>query len=112
MCLAAANGAKCSIGDQLHPSGKMDMATYEMIGEAYADLEAKEEWLDNVTPISDIAVLPYEMYAGSFSTGQSTKTTKTDSGVSRILLEKKYLFDALDMEMDFSKIVHPLTSTA
>ncbi len=32
--LSIANGAKCSIGDQLHPEGLMDKATYELIGAA------------------------------------------------------------------------------
>lgn len=41
--LAAAMGAKSSIGDQLHPDGMMDMKTYEMIGKAYAELEQKDE---------------------------------------------------------------------
>jgi len=34
-----AQGSKCSIGDQLHPSGKMDESTYEIIGKAYAEVE-------------------------------------------------------------------------
>ena len=39
--LSAANGAKCSIGDQLSPNGKMDEVTYALIGQAYAELEKK-----------------------------------------------------------------------
>ncbi len=101
--LAAANGAKSSIGDQLHPSGEMDMATYKLIGAAYAELEEKEEWLDNVNQVTDIAVFSYESYSGCFGTGQMGKTTGIDAGVARILLEGKYLFDVVDMEVDFNK---------
>ena len=34
--LMLANGAKCSVGDQLHPNGRMDETTYKLIGDAYA----------------------------------------------------------------------------
>ena len=35
-----AHGARCSVGDQLHPSGAMDESTYRIIGTAYAEVEA------------------------------------------------------------------------
>ncbi len=31
-----AHGAGCSIGDQMHPSGKLDPAAFELIGDAYS----------------------------------------------------------------------------
>ncbi len=40
----AMQGAKCSVGDQMPPSGKMDMETYRIIGHAYRALEAIEPW--------------------------------------------------------------------
>ena len=101
--LNAANGAKSSIGDQLHPEGKMDMATYKLIGEAYAELETKEEWLDNVKQVTDVALFSYESFAGCFGMGQVGTTTQIDSGAARILLEGKYLFDVVDMDSDFNK---------
>jgi len=101
--LAAANGAKSSIGDQLHPQGEMDMATYKLIGAAYSELETKEEWLDQVTSVADIALFSYEAYTGTFGTGQSGKNTNTDAGAARILLEGNYLFDVIDSESDISK---------
>lgn len=101
--LSAANGAKCSIGDQLHPTGEMDMATYKLIGAAYQELEEKEEWLDQVTPVADVAVLSFEAYTGTFGTGQVGKNTKTDAGAVRVLLEGKYLFNVIDAEADFNE---------
>lgn len=105
--LAAANGAKSSIGDQLHPTGEMDMATYKLIGGAYKELEEKEEWLDQVTQVADVACLSYEAYTGMFGTGQIGKSNKTDSGAARILLEGHYLFDVIDeeSEMDRYKVI-------
>ncbi|KAG2872026.1 hypothetical protein PC115_g24708 [Phytophthora cactorum] len=58
--LSLANGARCSIGDQLHPAGQMDLATYSLIGEAYREVEAKEEWCRDTTAIADIALLSVE----------------------------------------------------
>lgn len=101
--LNAANGAKTSIGDQLHPWGKADMATYKLIGAAYSELEEKEPWLDNVKSVADVALFPYEAYSRTFSTEQVGKNTSVDAGVARILLEGKYLFDVVDFESDFNK---------
>ena len=101
--LAAANGAKCSVGDQLSPSGEMDMVTYDLIGSAYSELEGKEEWLDNVESVADIAIISPEAYVGDLSTGQMTKVDDSGSGVCRIMLEGKYLFDVIDFESDLSK---------
>ncbi|MCI8521520.1 MAG: beta-galactosidase, partial [Clostridia bacterium] len=101
--LAAANGAKCSIGDQLAPNGEMDMVTYDLIGRAYSELKDKEPWLDNVTAVADIAVIAPEAYSRELSTGQMTQVDDSGSGVSRILLEGKYLFDVADFETDLDK---------
>lgn len=103
VALAAANGAKCSVGDQLSPSGEMDMVTYDLIGSAYSELEEKEEWLDNVESVADIVIISPEAYVGDLSTGQMTKVDDSGSGVCRIMLEGKYLFDVIDFESDLSK---------
>ena len=100
--LSAANGAKCSIGDQLHPQGEMDMATYQLIGSAYSELETKEEWLDHVKQVTDVALFSFEAYSESFGTGQMGKSTPSDIGAARMLLEGKYLFDVVDTETDLS----------
>lgn len=88
-----ANGAKISVGDQLHPSGEMDMSTYRLVGEGYAEVEAKEKWCDDVTCVADIGVLSSEAESG---------TRDPDTGAGRVLLESHLLFDLLDREMDFS----------
>jgi beta-galactosidase GanA len=94
VALNAALGAKCSIGDQLHPNGEMDMATYKLIGAAYSELEAKEPWLDNVSSVADIGVLSNEAVGSS---------TKADNGAVRVLQEGHYLFDFIDENSDLSK---------
>jgi len=97
--LSAAFGAKCSIGDQLHPLGAMDEATYDLIGAAYSELETKEPWLEPVAPIADIAVLSQEAIANYYSLPpQGRDASLGDTGACRILLEGKYLFNFIDTE--------------
>lgn len=91
--LSLANGARISIGDQLHPTGYMDPATYALIGEAYKEVEAKEEWCREVTSVADIALLSAEALGVPNSVAQLA-----DSGAVRILLEGHYLFDVVDLE--------------
>ena len=100
--LAAANGAKSSIGDQLHPQGEMDMATYRLIGAAYQELEEKEEWLDNVKPVADIALFSCQAYSSFVESGQGERNPNSDAGAVRMLLEGHYLFDVIDAESDIS----------
>lgn len=103
--LSAANGAKCSIGDQMHPSGEMDMNTYSIIGAAYSELEEKEPWLEGAENIADIAIFTVESaenhYGNLVDHGNSIGLS--DVGCTRILLEGKYLFNAIDADEDFSK---------
>ncbi len=101
--LSAALGAKCSIGDQLHPDGQMDMTTYDLIGKAYSELEAKEPWLDHVTPIADIAILSQEAVANYHGIEEDRNGSLGDVGAVRMLLEGKYLFNVVDTDEDLSK---------
>ena len=97
--LAAAHGAKSSVGDQLHPSGKMDLATYRLIGSAYGELEEKEPWLDGAKPIADVALLSLEAYQNR----HGIQNTSSDAGAARVLQEGKFLFDVVDLYSDFSR---------
>lgn len=106
--LSAANGAACSIGDQLHPDGEMDIATYDLIGKAYGMLEERENWLEGARNIADIAVISGEAVFNYYSkkNGTEGETSRTDGGTVgavRILLEGKYLFNVVDLEEDLCK---------
>lgn len=98
--LALANGAKSSIGDQLHPNGEMDMATYELIGTAYAETEKKEAWCNNVKNIADVAVLSFEAISSELNTSHDN-VTPIDTGAVRILLQENILFDVIDLKVEF-----------
>jgi hypothetical protein len=89
--------SKCSVGDQLHPSGKIDATTYRTIGAAYREVESKEPWCTGVQVVSDIGVLSSE------SENKTYRENAPDEGASRALLEGHFLFELLDREMDFAR---------
>ncbi|MEC0241931.1 beta-galactosidase trimerization domain-containing protein [Paenibacillus dokdonensis] len=100
--LSLAHGAACSIGDQLHPLGQMDEATYRLIGRAFAEVEAKEEWCKDAVHVADVALLSVEA-AGSHTAdgGHDSFTGQSDAGAVRMLVEGNILFDVIDLESDF-----------
>ena len=104
MALTVSHGAKCSIGDQLHPRGKMDPETYRLIGKAYAEVEAKEPWLDGVCSISDIALFSYSAWLTKHPEYKAADADykQTDIGARRVLSEGHYLFDIVDYESDLT----------
>lgn len=102
--LAAANGACSSVGDQLHPTGLMDNATYTLIGEAFKTVEEREPWLDGYKNIKgDIAVFSSEAWQNYNGIAKpSWESLNWSKGCSRILLESNYLFDFVDDKTDIS----------
>lgn len=92
-----AQGSKCSIGDQLHPCGKLDKSTYAIIGKAYREVAAKEAWCDHVKSGAKIAILGEEAIA------RSKGKYPGDIGASRLLLEIHQPFDCIDSEMSFDQ---------
>jgi Hypothetical glycosyl hydrolase 6 len=74
-------GASCNFGDQLHPSGEMDIETYRNIGEAYRYVEKIEQYGPGGTPVSNLGVW-------------LTLKTEADRGVVNMLLEmhKDFVF--------------------
>ncbi len=101
--LSLANGARCSIGDQLHPDGIMDEATYALIGTAYKEVATKEPWCTDVSSVADVALLSLEAVHAQQQTEDSASAGLSDAGAVRMLLEGKILFDVLDLEADFER---------
>ncbi len=89
-----AHGAKCCIGDQLHPAGQMNQAAYDLIGSVFKQVEEKEYWCSDVRPVSEVAILMGNEQ-GSVNLSPSIR------GACRILEEAHYQFDIIDEAMDF-----------
>jgi len=90
-----AYGAKCSIGDQLHPSAEMNADTYALIGEAYAEVEKKESWCDAVRPVAKIAIVSSRQNQSRWN-ADHTQGLAADEGAGRMLLELHQPFVVLD----------------
>lgn len=94
-------GSKCSVGDQLHPDGEMNRDTYELIGAAYSEVEEKEPWCRNATPVSEVALVsPEALYTDK--PGSYRHQGKAEEGAARMLLELQVQFDVVDLERDLS----------
>jgi hypothetical protein len=89
-------GAKCSVGDQLHPRGKLCPATYELIGGVYASVEEKEPWCDDVVAATDIAVFNPEAIGV-----EDARVDSAAAGAVRMLQEAQHQFDVVDTESDW-----------
>ncbi|NJN25717.1 MAG: beta-galactosidase [Cyclobacteriaceae bacterium] len=93
-------GAKCSIGDQLPPDGRLDEPTYELIGKVYEQVARKEKWCTNVRAVVDIAIVtPEALDPSSFS---GSRTPGSIKGALRMLQESGKQFNVIDFEQDFN----------
>ncbi|MEX0853652.1 MAG: alpha-amylase family protein [Bauldia sp.] len=97
-----AQGARCSIGDHLHPTGAIDRSTYATIGPAYSHVKAREPWAVGSINLAEIGVLSAEAAARPPLAGIPGHHVDADEGAVRLLLEGKFTFDVLDLESDFS----------
>jgi hypothetical protein len=92
-------GAKCCIGDQLHPLGRIDQQVYELVGSVYREMEKKEPWCRNVKPVTEIGVLTPEEFYGAEIGGLPPALM----GITRMLEESAHQFDILDSASDLSR---------
>jgi hypothetical protein len=90
--LMMAQGAACSVGDQMHPRGVLDRAGYALIGKAYARVEAREPWLDGAVPLAQIGVLQ-----------TPAETMRIEDGVTQMLVQLKHQFNIIAHDADCSR---------
>jgi hypothetical protein len=93
-------GARCSIGDQLHPSGALNEDTYALIGAAYSEVEENEAYVAGAKPVSDIALVSPEAAHGGY--GGHATPNHAEEGATRMLLELHHQFDIVDLERDLT----------
>ena len=93
-------GAKCSIGDQLHPNGEMNEDTYRLMSPAYAHVEQCEPWCAGAQPVAEIAIVSHEANQ-HFAGKPLTRQSPPDEGAGRMLLETHECFTLIHEQMDF-----------
>ncbi len=94
-------GAKCSVGDQLHPSGAMNPDTYSLIGEAYSQVQEKEPWCVGSQAVSEIALVSPEALQTEHTVSRAEQAVP-EEGAARMLLELHYQFDVVDLDRDLA----------
>jgi hypothetical protein len=52
-----AQGARCDIGDQVPPDGRLEPAVYHVIGRAYQHIERIEPYLERAAPVTEASLL-------------------------------------------------------
>lgn len=83
-------GARCSFGDQAHPSAAMDLATYRSIGEGYKYVQKIEGYGLDGTPCANLGLL---------LCGQEDH----DQGTASMLLESQTDFEVVDPSLGFGR---------
>ena len=103
-CAMIAQGAKCSIGDQLHPTGMWDESTCRLIGAAYEEVEQKEPWCRNAESVANVAIISDIDY---FRIKQDHTLINAEIALSRLLLESHIPFDRVGRNgaLDHYKVI-------
>ena len=91
-------GAGCSIGDQLHPRGRLSDATYDLIGRVYSQVEALEPYTLDTDTMADMAVMTPER-----EWNMDSALSDSLIGANRMLTELGCQFDIIDPDMDFTR---------
>jgi hypothetical protein len=84
-----ANAARCDIGDQMPPGGRLDPAVYHVIGECYEKIRRIEPYLEGAAPVTEAAMLV---------SGLPLEHPNTDAhlGLTKLLMELRVQFDAVE----------------
>jgi len=89
-------GAKCLVGDHLHPRGLMDEEAYRIIGHAYEYVEEREPWLESAEMVADVDIL------AASGVLKDNAFKNSDFGASTVLMQCQVPFVILDETMDVS----------
>ena len=89
-------GAKCLVGDQLHPDGSINPDTYASIAPAYSRIEKLEPFLEAAKQVSEVAIVAAEYFHPV-----GARNNHSDDGAAQMLLELKRPFDVIDPSATF-----------
>src|SRR6516225_5335050 len=81
-------GARCDIGDQVPPDGRLEPAIYYVIGQAYGHIERIEPYLEQAVPVTEAALL---------ASGDAP-CNEVNYGWVKLLTESRVQFDIVERE--------------
>lgn len=84
-------GARCDIGDQVHPNGRLDPAVYHVIGQAYEPLAKLEPYLEQAVPVTEAALLG----------GGDSPCNEVNYGWVKLLTEARVQFDLVERSVNW-----------
>lgn len=93
-------GAKCSVGDQMHPAGFMDLETYKTIGHAYKYVEEIEEYCIGASETTRLGIMLSDEIT---IVDGKPPVNMSDEGLTKMLLEKQIDFDIVMWDEDFMR---------
>lgn len=84
-----ANAARCDVGDQMPPDGRLDPAVYHVIGKSFGRIKALEPHLEGAAPVTEAAMLipaiPFDRLRDEYI-----------YGMTKLLLETRLQFDVVE----------------
>ena len=83
-----AQGARCDIGDQIPPDGRLEPAVYHVIGQAYRHMERIEPYLEGAVPVTEAALLA----------SGGAPCNEVNYGWVKLLTESRVQFDIVERE--------------
>ncbi len=91
-----AQGARCDIGDQLPPNGRLDPAVYDVIGRVYRKIKALEPWLEGAVPATEAAIL---------LSGPPLERVNHDAtlGLVKMMTEARLQFDIVETDAEWER---------
>ena len=92
-----AYGGACLVGDQLHPLGMTDPATYRLIGEVYRQCAAAEAFYKGTHALPQIGIVTAHSLGAD-----AVRTAKSDEGAFQLADESHYDAMMLDQDSDLA----------
>jgi hypothetical protein len=104
-----AQGAHCSVGDQPPPSGRLDKAVYQMIGEVYSEVERLQDLLDQAAPVVEAAIVvdgvpmldPGAVEGNEMPQEGVGRLGAGVVGAAELLVEHRVQFDVIEVGAEF-----------
>ena len=91
-----ANTARCDVGDQMPPSGRLDPAVYHVIGKSFGRIKALEPYLEGAAPVAEAAMLipavPLDWLRDEYI-----------YGVTKLMLESRLQFDVVEPGQEWER---------